>query len=95
MTGAKASTVGQVIDAAISYAGHLNEKDIRTHYLHSLQDITSRVGLEDLTTAELVSLAALLIPASGRALSGRGLPDDPGTSQGKILNLVRGSDVAG
>ncbi len=89
---AKTSTIGQAIDAALSYVGNVNSDGIRTHYLHTLEDITSRVGLDDLTTAELVSLTALLVPAHGRVLSGRGLSDDPARG-GRLLNLIH-SDPA-
>lgn len=76
------------ITAALDYANASDGRDIREHYLWTLTQITDAVGLADLTTAELVTLTALLIPAHSRVLAGRGLPDDA-SAPGKVLRLVR------
>jgi|GEM_PF-4599404 len=49
-----------------------NDNDGRAHYLWMVQEITSSVTLTSLTTAELISLAALLAPAHSRFLTNNG-----------------------
>lgn len=79
--------VGLRITAALDYARSSNEMDMRAHYLWQVQQITSNVSLDDLTTPELVSLAALLIPPHSRVLSGR-RRTEPTSPVGKVLRLV-------
>jgi hypothetical protein len=80
--------VGLRITAALDYARNSTE-EIRPHYLWHLEKITEAVTLDDLTTAELVSLTALLVPAHARVLDGRAAPDK-GTT-GRVLHLVGNS----
>jgi hypothetical protein len=64
-------------------------------YMRLIECITSDVTLDDLTTAELMSLAALLLPAHTRLLTtGRDAADDPAAA-GKFLRLVRDDDTSG
>lgn len=67
--------VGLRVTAALDYVRSSNDDDIRPHYLRMVQDLTEEVHLSDLTTAELVTLTALLIPAHSRILTGRARPD--------------------
>lgn len=53
-----------------NYAESVKDSNVRAHYLWEVEQITSVVNLTDLTTEELISLAALLIPAHSRLLSG-------------------------
>lgn len=82
------------ITAALDYANASDDRDIRDHYLWTVTQITDVVGLADLTTAELVTLTALLIPAHSRVLAGRGLPDDA-AAPGKVLRIVRDDAAVG
>jgi hypothetical protein len=63
--------VGLRITAALDYARSSTDENIRPHCLWQLEKIAEAVTLDDLTTAELVSPAALLIPAHARLLTGR------------------------
>lgn len=63
------------ITAALDYANASNDQDIRDHYLWTVGQITDVVAPTDLTTAELVTLTALLIPAHSRVLAGRVRPE--------------------
>jgi hypothetical protein len=63
-------------------------------YMRRLERMSTDVTLDDLTTAELMSLAALLSPAHTRVLTGRGTAFDPAAA-GKFLRLVRDDDTSG
>lgn len=76
---------GLRIIAALDYAKASGE-DVRPHYLDSCRQITEDVNLDDLTTAELVALKALLIPAHARFLAGTPQPPE---GYGRLLRLVR------
>jgi hypothetical protein len=79
------------ISAALDYANTGDPDKIRPQYLWLVENITHHVGLEDLTTQELVTLAALLAPAHARFLNGRGTTDDSPPTGGKVLRFVRSS----
>ncbi len=57
----------------------------REHYINHLEHVVTMVGLEDLTTTELATLAALFEPIYTRVLAGNRAPalrlalDDDGT----------------
>lgn len=79
--------IGLRITHALDYARSSGD-DVRPHYLRTVAQITDEVRLDDLTTAELIALKALLIPAHARIITGRPRPD-AATPIGKILRLVR------
>lgn len=79
--------VGLRVTAALDYARSSQDEDIRPHYLHMVQQLTEDVRLADLTTEELVSLTALLIPAHSRVLTGRPRPDAAAPG-GRLLWLL-------
>jgi hypothetical protein len=82
--------VGLRVTAALDYANSISD-DVRDHYLWNVQQITDVVGFADLTTSELISLSALLIPAHSRVLAGREPPHDPPTAR---LRLIRKNSPA-
>lgn len=79
------------ISAGLDYVAASGDgEDVRAHYLWMVQQITRDVPLEKLTTSEIVSLVAVLIPAHSRVL-GR----DVGGPPGRLLKLIPPSgDVA-
>lgn len=83
--------VGLRITAALDYARTGNDEDLRPHYLRAVHELTDEVHLTDLTTSELISLTALLIPAHSRVIAGRARPDAP-APVGK-LRIVRDNAV--
>jgi hypothetical protein len=46
-----------------------NDNNVRAHYMWTIEQITNSVPLADLTTAELISLTNLRIPAHSRFLT--------------------------
>jgi len=62
-----------------------NDSDARKRYIELATEIKAHVGLADLTTPELIDLAALLIPAHRRVLAER--PPTP-VSGAKRLHIV-------
>ena len=76
---------GKKITAALDYA-ELNGEDVRAHYLHTIQQITTELNLSDLTTSELIALKSLLIPAHSRLLTGTPCPPE---RNGPLLRIVR------
>lgn len=80
--------VGQRVNAALDYAESVDDVEVRAHYLWEIEQLTSVVNLTDLTTSELISLTALLIPAHARFLARRGRPDAP-TPTKKGLHVIR------
>lgn len=70
--------------------------DIRPHYLHTLYEMLVDTALSDLTTAELIALIEVLIPAHSRALEAR-IAHRPTRPPGKVLTLIpsNGGDAAG
>lgn len=81
------------ITAALDYVSSSNDDELRPHYLQEVSQITEVVSLSDLTTAELVSLTALLIPAHSRILEGRPRPD--AVAPVGRLRLVGGQSTVG
>lgn len=77
------------ITAALDYVRSSNDDELRPHYLQEVQQITDVVSLSDLTTAELASLTALLIPAHSRILAGHPRPD-AAPPVARLLHLVGG-----
>lgn len=88
MSNAEPVEVSLRIMAALDYARANDAEDVRAHYLSQVKQITDVVGLADLTTSELVTLATLLAPAHSRVLTGSVLVDDPAAT-GKLLRLIR------
>lgn len=76
--------VGLCVTAALDYAQSVGE-EVRAHYLWNVQRITDVVGMADLTTSELISLSALLIPAHSRILAGRDRPHDAPTTRLRLI----------
>lgn len=80
------------ITAALDYVRLSKDENIRAHHLWELEQVTQAVGLEDLTTAELVTLLSVLIPAHTRVLTGR--PSVHERPTGSLLRLVSNQGAA-
>jgi hypothetical protein len=57
-----------MIDDGVRLPYPIDDEDIRAHYLNEVHRLTRAVPLDKLTTAELVSLVAILIPPHSRVL---------------------------
>lgn len=77
------------ISAGMDFVAAGNDEDVRGHYLWQVKQLMHALAPEDLSTPELVSLVAVLIPAHSRLLGGQPTGRDSAT----VLSIVRG-DVA-
>ena len=69
--------------AAMDFVRNGSDEDMRQHFRWQAEQILGSLALDDLTTAELVSLVTVLIPAHSRALG----PQD--VEHGPVLRLIR------
>lgn len=73
------------ITAAIDYVNNGDDRDMRAHHMWQAEAIVDDIGLDDLTTAELAALVAVLIPAHSRFLAGR-LPVDDALPRLRLIS---------
>ncbi len=81
------------MSAGIDYANSIKSDDVREHYIWLNEQLAMRIGLEDLSVNELVSLATVLIPAHSRVIAGGRRPAEPPTGAASILRMVRDDAV--
>lgn len=58
------------LTAAMDYVANSRDEDVRPHYLVVARQMLADIQFSDLTTAELVSLVSVLMPARSRKLAG-------------------------
>lgn len=71
MTNTEPIDIARRFTGVRNYAESVKDSHVRAHYLWEVAQLTSVVHPTDLTTEELISLAALLIPAHARFLAQR------------------------
>lgn len=87
MSNTESVDVSLRIANALRYARAGNDEELRPHYLALAEQVLGELKLPDLTTAELVTLVAVLIPARSRLLSGT-----EHVEHGTVLRFIRGGD---
>lgn len=95
MSHRDAPAICRKIDAALDVIGN-EEDELRPYLIWQLEEFMGgdqNITLDDCTTAELMSLGALLAPVFSRRLSGLAAPVSPHMEgAGKRLTLIRSAD---